>query len=116
MRLQRTRTPARLEIGSGSSSRITPEPIPPARRESLLSQVSYSSQFPARLFTLTHASAASHLQSSQIGDTHLRDNVFFADLSAAAETFFAEVRTSAELQKTMQARLLDIDNGGAIYY
>jgi hypothetical protein len=67
-------------------------------------------------FTLTHASPASHLQLSAIGDTILSDDVFFGDLRQAADKFFAEVTSDATRQDTMNARLLNLEKGGAIYY
>ena len=67
-------------------------------------------------FTLSHAKPSAHLQKSSIDDTVLSDDAFFADLQNAAAKFFAEVQTDAGRQDTMNARLLSIDKGGAIYY
>jgi hypothetical protein len=67
-------------------------------------------------FTLSHANPSVHLQKSSIGDTVLSDDVFFADLQNAAAKFFAEVQSNADRQDTMNARLLNIEKGGAIYY
>ena len=68
-------------------------------------------------FSLAHASPAEHLRQSHIiGDTVLSDDAFFADLRGAAEKFFAEVQTSIDRQRDMNARLLNLNKGGAIYY
>lgn len=67
-------------------------------------------------FTLVHASPAAHLQQGSIGDIMLCDEVFFADLKAAALKFFEEVAIDAERQRTMNARLANLEKGGAIYY
>jgi len=67
-------------------------------------------------FTLVHASPRRHLQGSAIGDTILSDDVFFADLRGAAQTFFNEVQKDAGRQDAMNARLLNMKKGGAIYY
>jgi len=67
-------------------------------------------------FSLAHTSPAAHLQQRHIGDTVLSDDAFFADLRGAAEKFFAEVQTRLDRQHDMNARLLNLDNGGAIYY
>src|SRR6266581_7595559 len=48
--------------------------------------------FSPAYFTLVHASPAAHLQPSRIGDTILSDDMFFADLRAAALRFFDEVQ------------------------
>jgi hypothetical protein len=72
--------------------------------------------FSPAYFTLTHANPSAHLQKSSIGDTVLSDDVFFADLEKAAAKFFGEVQSDAGRQDAMNARLLNIDNGGAIYY
>ena len=65
---------------------------------------------------MVHASPAAHLQPSQIGDTTLSDEVFFSDLRAAALKFFDEVKNDVSRQVAMNARLLNLDKGGAIYY
>jgi hypothetical protein len=67
-------------------------------------------------FTLVHADASKHLQLSSIGDTILSDDAFFGDIRAAAEKFFAEVEANPSRQKDMQARLLNVNAGGAIFY
>ena len=67
-------------------------------------------------FSLAHASPAGHLRKSSIGDIVLSDDAFFADLKGAAEKFFAEVSTNVDRQKDMNARLLNVNKGGAIYY
>jgi len=72
--------------------------------------------FSPALFTLAHAMPAAHLQPSSIGDTTLSDNVFFDDLRQAAEKFFGEVTNDVDRQATMDARLLKLESGGAIYY
>jgi len=72
--------------------------------------------FSPAYFTLTHANPGAHLQPSSIGDTVLSDTQFFDDLRNAAEKFFDEVRTDATRQDTMNARLLNVDKGGGIYY
>jgi len=72
--------------------------------------------FSPAYFTLAHATPAKHLQQSQIGDTILSDDAFFADLKRAALKFFDEVQNDATRQDAMNARLLDLENGGAIYY
>jgi hypothetical protein len=72
--------------------------------------------FSPAYFTVVHASPAAHLKQSKIGDTILSDDAFFADLRAAALTFFDEVQKDVKRQDTMNARLLNLDKGGAIYY
>jgi hypothetical protein len=72
--------------------------------------------FSPAYFSLAHARPASHLQPSPIGDTILSDEAFFADLGQAAERFFAELKSDATLQDIMNARLLNSERGGAIYY
>ncbi len=72
--------------------------------------------FSPAYFTLTHANPTAHLQMSAIGDVVLSDDVLFADLANAAAKFFGEVQTDPGRQDAMNARLLDVDNGGAIYY
>ena len=51
-----------------------------------------------------------------MGDTVLSDDAFFADLASAAAKFFGEVQTDTVRQGAMNARLLNVDKGGAIYY
>lgn len=72
--------------------------------------------FSPAYFTLTHANPSMHLQKSAIGDTVLSDDAFFADLAKAAAKFFGEVQSDTGRQDVMNARLLNIDKGGAIYY
>ena len=72
--------------------------------------------FSPACFTLEHATASKHLQRSSIGDTILSDDAFFDDIRAAAEKFFSEVEADAGRQKDMQARLLNVNAGGAIFY
>ena len=72
--------------------------------------------FSPAYFTLAHTNPSTHLQKSSIGDTVLSDEVFFADLAKAAAKFFSEVESDAGRQDAMNARLLNIDKGGAIYY
>lgn len=72
--------------------------------------------FSPAYFTLVHALPAAHLQRSQIGDTILSDDAFFADLREAALRFFDEVQKDVDRQDAMNARLLNLDKGGAIYY
>jgi hypothetical protein len=72
--------------------------------------------FSSAYFTLTHADPSAHLKTSLIGDTVLSDVDFFADVDRAARKFFDEVQTDASRQDAMNARLLNIDKGGAIYY
>ena len=67
-------------------------------------------------FTLVHANPSAHLQKSVIGDTALNDADLFADLARAASRFFGQVQTDESLQNTMNARLLNIEKGGAIHY
>jgi len=67
-------------------------------------------------FTLVHATPVAHLQQSQIGDTILSDDAFFADLREAAERFFDQVQKDVNRQGAMNARLANLDKGGAIYY
>lgn len=67
-------------------------------------------------FTLNHGSPAAHLQQSAIGDTVLNDAAFFLDMKGAAVKFFSEVQSSAVRQNDMNARLLNIGKGGAIFY
>jgi hypothetical protein len=72
--------------------------------------------FSPAYFTLVHASPEKHLQASQIPDTILSDNEFFVDLKEAAQKFFNEVETDAGRQHAMNARLLNVNQGGAIYF
>ena len=72
--------------------------------------------FSPAYFTLAHAAPAEHLKQSQIGDTILSDDVFFADLKEAAHKFFDEVQKDTSRQTVMNARLLNVEEGGAIYY
>jgi len=72
--------------------------------------------FSPAYFTLVHADASKHLQRSSSGDTILSDDAFFGDIRAAAEKFFAEVEANVGRQKDMQARLLNVNAGGAIFY
>lgn len=72
--------------------------------------------FSPAYFTLTHANPSAHLQISPIGDTTLNDADFFGDVEKAAVKFFGEVQTDASRQDAMNARLVNIDKGGAIYY
>jgi len=73
--------------------------------------------FSPAYFTVVHKNPALHLQPSSIGDTILSDEVFFADLRAAALKFFDEVQKDVSTrQDTMNARLVNLDKGGAIYY
>jgi hypothetical protein len=72
--------------------------------------------FSPAYFSLTHANTSEHLQKSSIGDTILSDADFFADVANAATKFFAEVQTDTSRQDAMNARLGNIDKGGAIYY
>lgn len=72
--------------------------------------------FSPAYFTLVHAAPAQHLQRSSIGDTVLSDDAFFFDLRDAAERFFAEVHADGDRHRDMHARLVNVNNGGAIYY
>jgi hypothetical protein len=72
--------------------------------------------FSPAYFTLAHAAPAAHLGKSTIGDTVLSDEVFFADLKAAAKKFFGEVQSDIGRQDVMNSRLSNLDKGGAIYY
>lgn len=72
--------------------------------------------FSPAYFTLAHAASTAHLTRSTIGDTILSDDVFFADLRAAAKKFFDEVKGDIGRQNAMNARLSNVDKGGAIYY
>ena len=72
--------------------------------------------FSPAYFTLVHASPEKHFQGSKIGDTILSDDAFFSDLREAAQKFFSEVQKDAGRQDAMNARLLNVNKGGAIYY
>ena len=72
--------------------------------------------FSPAYFTLVHALPGKHLQGSKIGDTILSDDAFFTDLRDAAQKFFNEVQKDASRQDAMNARLLNVNKGGAIYY
>lgn len=72
--------------------------------------------FSPAYFSLVHASPAMHLQPSNIGDTYISDDVFFNDMNTAALQFFKEVEQDVNRQNNMNARLLQVDNGGAIFY
>lgn len=67
-------------------------------------------------FTLAHAAPTAHLTKSIIGDPILSDDIFFLDLRAAANKFLDEVRTDSDRQDAMNARLSNLEKGGAIYY
>jgi hypothetical protein len=67
-------------------------------------------------FTLVRALPEKHLQKSNISDTILSDDAFFADLSAAAKKFFGEAQKDKGRQDAMNDRLLNVNKGGAIYY
>lgn len=72
--------------------------------------------FSPTYFTLVHANPVAHLAKSALGDTVLSDDVFFSDLKTAAEKFFDEVQSHIGRQDVMNARLNNLDKGGAIYY
>ena len=72
--------------------------------------------FSPAYFTLIHANPTAHLQKSSIGDTILNDEDFFSDMAKATAKFFSEVQTDALRQDTMNARLLNVDKGGTIYF
>jgi hypothetical protein len=72
--------------------------------------------FSPAYFSLTHSNSPAHLKISTIGDTVLSSTDFFADLKIAAEKFFAEVSNNTTRQDSMNARLSNIEKGGAIYY
>src|SRR6267143_1696154 len=67
--------------------------------------------FSPAYFTLAHSSPASHLGRSQIGDTILSDDMFFADLKEAALKFFDEVQKDSSRQSAMDARLSNVAKG-----
>ena len=71
--------------------------------------------FSPAYFFLLHASPKKHLQGSKIGDTNLSDDAFFADLEKAAQKFFHQVQNDANRQDAMNARLHNVNKGGAIY-
>jgi hypothetical protein len=71
--------------------------------------------FSPAYFSLQHAVPQLHLQGSEIGDTVLSDESFFAGLRSAAERYFAQLVASAQLQADMLARLKNLDRGGAVY-
>jgi hypothetical protein len=71
--------------------------------------------FSPACFSLVHALPKMHLQGSKIGDTNLSDEAFFADLENAAQKFFHEVQNDANRQDAMNARLHNLNKGGAIY-
>jgi len=71
--------------------------------------------FSPAYFSLVHARNDLHLKPSPIGDTILSDGAFFSDLKSAALKFFNEVFNEAVRQDTMNARLANVDKGGAIY-
>lgn len=66
--------------------------------------------------TLTHAQPQHHLGKSPIGATFLNDESFYSDVKAAAKKFFDEVRRDEGRQDVMNARLANLEKGGAIYY
>ena len=70
--------------------------------------------FSPAYFSLVHASPGLHLSLSPIDDTILSDDVFFSDMSAAAERYFADLQSSPQLQQCMLDRLQNIQEGGAI--
>ena len=67
--------------------------------------------FSPAYFSLVHASPGLHLGLSPIGDTILSDDVFFSDMSAAAERYFADLQSSPQLQHYMLDRLQNIQKG-----
>jgi hypothetical protein len=93
-----------------------PAPYAPHAEKLYLFRCRILHNFSPAYFTLTHANPSAHLQKSSIGDTVLSDADFFADVAKAASKFFGEVQTDASRQDAMNARLLNIDKGGAIYY
>jgi len=72
--------------------------------------------FSPAYFTLAHAAPAAHLGKSPRGDRILSDEAFFGDLAAAAKKFFDELQRDVGRQDVMNARLLNLRKGGAIYY
>ena len=46
----------------------------------------------------------------------LSDDVFFSDLKAAAKKLFDEVQSDNSRQDVMNARLSNLERGGAIYF
>jgi len=71
--------------------------------------------FSPAYFSLAHARPHMHLQRSAIGDVVLSDESFFAGLRSAAERYFGELVSNAQLQADMLARLKNVERGGAIY-
>jgi len=71
--------------------------------------------FSPAYFSLTHAAPGSHLKPSSIGDTVLSDNELFLAIKVAAEKYFTELQSSAQLQTDMIARLNNLQEGGAIH-
>ena len=72
--------------------------------------------FSPAYFTVTHANPTAHLTTSTIGGTVLSDDVFFSDLKAAAKKLFHEVQSDNSRQDVMNARLSNLERGGAIYF
>jgi hypothetical protein len=93
-----------------------PTPYAPHAENLYLLRCRILHNFSPAWFTLTHANPSAHLQNSSIGDTVLNDADFFADVANAAAKFFGEVQSDSSRQDAMNARLLNIDKGGAIYY
>ena len=93
-----------------------PKPYAPHAENLYLLRCRILHNFSPAYFTLVHANPSAHLQKSSIGDTALNDADFFADMKMAAAKFFREVQTDVSRQDAMNARLLNIENGGAIYY
>ena len=71
--------------------------------------------FSPAYFTLVHMSSHLHLSISVIGDTVLSDDAFFEDLQIASSKFFGEVSSDTLRQNVMNARLANLEKGGAIY-
>ena len=46
----------------------------------------------------------------------MSDDMFFADMQAAAEKYFDEVTARPDLQTRMLARLADVSKGGSIFF
>jgi hypothetical protein len=93
-----------------------PMPYAPHAEKLYLFRCRILHNFSPAYFTLTHANSSAHLKKSAINDTVLSDADFFADVAKAAAKFFGEVQTDVSRQDAMNARLLNIDKGGAIYY
>lgn len=70
--------------------------------------------FSPAYFSLVHAQSGLHLKSSPIGDTYLSDDVFFSEMSTAAERYFTELQSNSQLQEPMLNRLQNSQKGGAI--